>query len=157
MVKIIQASTEGICGICGKAYKQGASILQDPKTERWVEADCYLQNHKIIDTNPSKPQAEEAHPIPTTPSSPAITGTINNYEIPQHILNLHNIHEVLKEGWTEYNLYFYIGGISVIIGGFFNVAGVAALIITLAFFYYMGKLHKKLANHSQTQLKEVIK
>jgi hypothetical protein len=70
---------------------------------------------------------------------------MTSYKIPKHILNLHGIHETLKEGWTEYNLYFYIGGVSVIIGGFFNVAGAAALILTFLFFYHMGKFHKKVS------------
>jgi hypothetical protein len=63
----------------------------------------------------------------------------------QHLINLHSIHETLKEGWQEYNLYFYIGGISAIIGGFFNVAGASALILTFIFFYYMGKFHRRIA------------
>ena len=73
------------------------------------------------------------------------------YEIPSRIINLHNIHETMKEGWQEYNLYFYIGGVSAIIGGFFNVAGIAALILTFIFFYQMGRFHKKV-----TKLKDDI-
>jgi hypothetical protein len=41
-------------------------------------------------------------------------------------------------------MYFYISGISVIIGGFMNIAGFVAFIVTIGFFYFMGKAHSKL-------------
>ncbi len=54
---------------------------------------------------------------------------------------LTHIHNTIKTGWQEFNLYFYIGGVAAIIGGFFEVAGIGALLLTLAFFYMMGRLH----------------
>ena len=74
-------------------------------------------------------------------------------KIKQHIINLHSIHETMKDGWQEYNLYFYIGGVSAILGGFFNVAGVVALIITLIFFYYAGKFHLAIKNRRKKKIK----
>lgn len=41
-------------------------------------------------------------------------------------------------------MYFYIVGISAIIGGFFNLAGILAFISTLLFFYMMGRTHTKI-------------
>ncbi|MEM0107154.1 MAG: hypothetical protein QXD11_00625 [Candidatus Micrarchaeaceae archaeon] len=58
-----------------------------------------------------------------------------------YIKMLSNIHANIQKGWSQYSLYFYIGGVSAIIGGFFKLAGIASLIITLAFFYIMGKMH----------------
>ena len=73
-------------------------------------------------------------------------------DIHKFIRKLHNIHLDLKEGWQEYNLYFYIGGISVIIGGFMHVAGATALIITLIFFYYAGKFHLAIKNRRKKKI-----
>lgn len=67
------------------------------------------------------------------------------------------MHETLKEGWTEYNLYFYIGSIATIIGGFVHAAGVAALIITVAFFYYMGKFHRRITRKKAEHAKMLAK
>ena len=52
MVRIIEAQREGICGICGKPYPAGTRILKDPKTGKWVEADCYFPAHKRVDAHP---------------------------------------------------------------------------------------------------------
>ena len=62
MEKIIQTGMEGICGICGKPYKPGTRILKDPKTGKWVEADCYFPSHK-----------RNANPKGSQPQSGAIT------------------------------------------------------------------------------------
>lgn len=67
------------------------------------------------------------------------------------------MHEILKEGWSEYNLYFYIGSIATIIGGFVHAAGVAALIITLLFFYMMGKFHIKVMKRNAEHAKMIAR
>ena len=59
----------------------------------------------------------------------------------QHHQHIYKIHQTIKIGYTEYGFYFYITGISAIIGGFIRLAGVAAFIITIVFFYIMGKMH----------------
>ncbi len=57
---------------------------------------------------------------------------------------MHNIHDNIKIGYIEYGMYFWIISISVIIGGFFNLAGVGSFIITITLFFWLGKGHKKL-------------
>ena len=69
----------------------------------------------------------------------------------ENIKRLHKIHENIKTGYTEYGIYFWIISLSVIIGGFFHLAGIGALIFTLIFFYYLGKGHHKILNE-QPQL-----
>ncbi len=66
---------------------------------------------------------------------------LNN--MPINYKEIYNIHTTLKQGWQEYNLYFYIVGISSIIGLFTHTAGITALILTFLFFYYGGKFHIK--------------
>ena len=58
---------------------------------------------------------------------------------------LFEIHSYIQTGWSQYSMYFYISGISAIIGGFFKLAGIGAFILTLAFFYFMGKAHTTVA------------
>ncbi len=70
MVKIIQAKMEGICGICGKPYKVGTRILKDPKTGKWVEADCYFPSHKR-NANPEGSQAQSGAITKPNPAPPA--------------------------------------------------------------------------------------
>ncbi len=59
---------------------------------------------------------------------------------------LYNIHVNIQRGWSQYSLYFYVSGISAIIGGFFKLAGIGAFIFTLAFFYLAGRMHKRINN-----------
>ena len=59
-----------------------------------------------------------------------------------NINKLHEIHNDIKEGYTEYGIYFWISSLSVIIGGFFGAVGVGAFIITIIFFYQLGRLHR---------------
>jgi len=54
----------------------------------------------------------------------------------------YKIHKSIKAGYDEYSLYFFITGISVIIGGFFGVGGVIAWVLTLFIFYWLGHLNK---------------
>ncbi len=61
----------------------------------------------------------------------------------------YNIVRTIKKGWDAWNWVFYIGGISTIIGGYFKLAGVASLIVALAFFYFMGKFHEHAENAMQ--------
>ena len=68
--------------------------------------------------------------------------------IKSYVIKIHKIHETLKDGWQEYNLYFYISGISVIIGGFFNIAGFLAFVVSMLFFYILGKFHMKIKKHT---------
>ena len=56
-------------------------------------------------------------------------------------------HEIIKEGYDNYSLYFWVSGLSVLIGGFFGLSGVAAFIVSIIFFYYTGKLHRHLHKH----------
>ena len=65
-------------------------------------------------------------------------------ELKSKLLKLHEIHDNIKTGYTEYGMYFWITSISVIIGGFFHLAGVAAFILTLILFYLAGRGHSKL-------------
>ena len=60
------------------------------------------------------------------------------------LTELHTIHEHIKTGYIEYGMYYWIISISVIIGGFFNLAGVGSFIFTIIFFFWLGKGHKKL-------------
>ncbi len=62
----------------------------------------------------------------------------------KHFFNtLYGIHQYIRVGYTEYGMYFYIISLSAIIGGFFNLAGVGAFVMTLLLFYWAGKAHKK--------------
>jgi hypothetical protein len=46
----------------------------------------------------------------------------------------------VRLGWNSYSFIFYIGGISVILGGIYSGwTAVAAVIITVVFFYYAGR------------------
>jgi len=54
---------------------------------------------------------------------------------------LFEIHTYIQTGWNQYSMYFYISGVAAIIGSFFKLAGIGAFILTLAFFYFMGKAH----------------
>ena len=60
------------------------------------------------------------------------------------LLQLYKIHENIKTGYIEYGMYFWIISLSVIIGGFFHLAGVAAFLLTLILFYFTGKGHNRL-------------
>lgn len=51
--------------------------------------------------------------------------------------------ETVRFGWNNYSFIFYIGGISAILGGVFGWAGWASTIVTLLFFYYVGKFKKE--------------
>ena len=59
-------------------------------------------------------------------------------------MNIVEIHKTIKKGWDEYNAYFWIGSFSTLIGGFFGFAGVAAILFSFGFFWFMGKFHTKL-------------
>ncbi len=67
-----------------------------------------------------------------------------------NIANTHklfyDIHSNIKEGYDAYGLYFWITGISAIIGGFIGIAGIGAWILTIGIFYWVGKGHKHLKN-----------
>jgi len=58
---------------------------------------------------------------------------------------LFEIHNYIQTGWSQYSMYFYISGVAAIIGSFFKLAGIGAFILTLAFFYFMGKAHNAVA------------
>ena len=70
-------------------------------------------------------------------------------ELKSKLLKLHEIHDNIKTGYTEYGMYFWIISISVIIGGFFHLAGFAAFILTLILFYLAGRGHSKLRSASK--------
>ena len=59
----------------------------------------------------------------------------------------------IRVGWNNYNFIFYIGGISAILGSQFGWAGWLSTIVTVGFFYYMGKFKK----HLDTQRERVAK
>ena len=65
-------------------------------------------------------------------------------QLKSNLLTLREIHNNIKIGYTEYGMYFWIISLSVIIGGFFHLAGVAAFILTLILFYWLGRGHNKL-------------
>ncbi|MEM0201854.1 MAG: hypothetical protein QXR73_01620 [Candidatus Micrarchaeaceae archaeon] len=54
---------------------------------------------------------------------------------------LYDIHTAIKKGYNEYGIYFWIGSLSAIIGGFVKLVGLAAFIFSLVFFFWMGKFH----------------
>ncbi|MEM4066545.1 MAG: hypothetical protein QXV17_06775 [Candidatus Micrarchaeaceae archaeon] len=54
---------------------------------------------------------------------------------------LYNIHTDIKKGYTEYGIYFWIASLSTIIGAFVRLAGLAAFVFSLVFFFWMGKFH----------------
>ena len=60
-------------------------------------------------------------------------------QLKSNLLTLREIHNNIKIGYTEYGMYFWIISLSVIIGGFFHLAGVAAFILTLILFYWLGR------------------
>ena len=59
MVKIIEAGMPGACGLCSKEYAAGTRILKDPKTNKWVEADCYFPSHTRNNAYPKAHQTTE--------------------------------------------------------------------------------------------------
>ena len=65
-------------------------------------------------------------------------------ELKRILLELHGIHDNIKIGYNEYGMYFWFITLSVIIGGFFHLAGFAAFILTLILFYLAGRGHSKL-------------
>ena len=67
-----------------------------------------------------------------------------NDEKRKKLHNLYLIHKTIKAGYDEYNLYFFVTSISVIIGGFFGVGGLAAWALTLFIFYWLGHFHKQI-------------
>ena len=56
-------------------------------------------------------------------------------------IRLFRIHTTIKKGYTEYGMYFYLIGLSALIGAFFGVAGAGAFILALGIFYWLGGLH----------------
>lgn len=63
-----------------------------------------------------------------------------------NLLTLKAVHDNIKVGYTEYGMYFWIISISVIIGGFFHLAGIAAFVVTIVLFYWLGHAHSKLGS-----------
>lgn len=59
----------------------------------------------------------------------------------------------VRVGWNNYSFIFYIGGISAILGSLFGVAGWLSTILTVLFFYYMGKFKKHLDIERAKKLK----
>lgn len=60
----------------------------------------------------------------------------------------------IKLGWNSYNFIFYIGGVAAILGSIFGLAGWAATIVTVLFFYYAGKFKRKLDLEKKRREKE---
>ena len=68
---------------------------------------------------------------------------------------LFEIHTYIQIGYSQYSMYFYITGISAIIGGFFKLAGIGAFILTITFFYFMGKTHATMVKQqNKTELQK---
>ena len=105
MVKIIQAGMEGICGICGKPYKPGTRILKDPKTGKWVEADCYFPSHKR-NANPEGSQSQSGG-ITKPNSAPPALDDADKYarELMDRAMKM--AHEKLPS-WEETSEYPYL-------------------------------------------------
>jgi uncharacterized membrane protein len=53
---------------------------------------------------------------------------------------LSSIIDTIRTGWNDYSFIFYIGGISAILGGLFGIAGWLSIVVTVAFFYYVGDI-----------------
>jgi len=68
---------------------------------------------------------------------------------------LFEIHNYIQIGYSQYSMYFYIIGISAIMGGFFRLAGIGAFILTLTFFYFMGKTHTTVAKQHDLEQNKV--
>ena len=47
--------------------------------------------------------------------------------------------DYVRNGWNNYSFIFYIGSISVILGGMFGIAGWLSVFVTVYFFYTTGK------------------
>ncbi len=58
-------------------------------------------------------------------------------------VRLFKLHTTIKKGYTEYGMYFYMIGLSAIIGGFFGVVGAGAFVLALGVFYWLGGLHQR--------------
>ena len=58
-------------------------------------------------------------------------------------VRLFKLHTTIKKGYTEYGMYFYMIGLSAIIGGFFGVVGAGAFILALGVFYWLGGLDQR--------------
>ena len=56
-------------------------------------------------------------------------------------VRLFKLHTTIKKGYTEYGMYFYMIGLSAIMGAFFGIAGAGAFILALGIFYWLGGLH----------------
>ena len=70
--------------------------------------------------------------------------TMPNLTTQETRARLLEIHENIKTGYIEYGMYFWIISISVIIGSFVHLAGVAAFILTVTLFYWAGQAHSRL-------------
>ncbi|MDE1768779.1 MAG: hypothetical protein KGH64_03285 [Candidatus Micrarchaeota archaeon] len=69
---------------------------------------------------------------------------------------MHQILFEIRTGWNSYSFLFYISGISVITWAFLGLASsLAALVITFAIFYYLGKIHNEALSMEAEQNKAV--
>jgi hypothetical protein len=52
--------------------------------------------------------------------------------------------KAVKYGFDQYSYLFFLSSYAVILGNFFGVSGVTATLLTLCFFYFVGRVHVKL-------------
>ncbi len=52
--------------------------------------------------------------------------------------------EAMRLGWNNYSFLFYIGSISAILGTLFGGIGWLSVIITVFFFYFVGRFEQKM-------------
>ncbi len=50
--------------------------------------------------------------------------------------------ETIRTGWSDYSFIFYIGSVSAILGSLFGLVGWASIIVTVMFFYYVGRFRQ---------------
>ena len=105
MARIIEAKMEGICGICGKPYEPGTRILKDPKTGKWVEADCYFPAHKR-NANPEESHSQSGE-ITNSNSAPPVLDEAEAYARDLMDRAMKMAHEKTPE-WEEISEYPYL-------------------------------------------------
>ena len=50
----------------------------------------------------------------------------------------------IRTGWNNFSFIFFFSSVATILGGIFGAIGFVSIVITLIFFYYLGKLHNEI-------------
>lgn len=56
---------------------------------------------------------------------------------------LHDAVETIRIGWNNYSFVFYITGVSAILAALFGIAAWLSVVVTLVFFYYIGRFRRR--------------